>query len=198
MSGLSMSVNRFHQVVMIIGLMGCVWPLMMLVHESGHVLGALATGGHVQRMVWYPLVLSRTDVSPNPSPLIVVWAGPGFGAIAPAVLAMGISALRWSISYLITFFGGFCLLANGTYIGVGTFERVGDAKDMLRLGTPPWVMLLFGLSTTIWGLWLINRVSPKLGFGKHPTVVRSDHAYGVLVFALVVLIVGFAIGNQGV
>jgi hypothetical protein len=198
MGGLPMPVNRFHQIVMIVGLVGCVWPLMMLVHESGHVLGALVTGGHVQRMVWYPLVLSRTDVSPNPSPLIVVWAGPAFGAIVQALSAMGISALRSSTSYLFTFFGGFCLLANGTYIGVGTFERVGDAKDMLRLGTPPWVMVMFGLTTTIWGLWLINRVSPKLGFGKHPMKLRPDHAYGVLVFATIILVVGFAVGNQGI
>jgi hypothetical protein len=130
-------------------------------------------------------------------PLVVVWAGPAFGAIAPAVLAACISAAKLSIGYLVNFFAGFCLIANGAYIGVGTFEHVGDAKDMLRLGTPPWIMLLFGVAAYVVGFWVWNRVSPKLGFGKRPGPIRRDHAYAVLVIAIAVCVAGFAVGNRG-
>jgi hypothetical protein len=192
-----MTTQRINQFLLLIGLAGFCWPMMMLIHESGHALAAIATGGHVQRIVWYPLVFSRTDVNPNPKPLIVVWAGPIVGAIAPAAISACISAVRLSISYLISFFAGFCLIANGAYIGVGTFERVGDAKDMLRLGSPAWIMLLFGAVATICGLWIWHGVSPRLGLGSQPAYVRRDHAYGLLAVAVFICAIGFAFGNKG-
>ena len=39
--------------------------------------------------------------------------------------------------YLWRFFTGFCMIANGLYIAVGSFDRVGDAGDLLRHGAPP-------------------------------------------------------------
>jgi len=56
---------------------------MMAVHEFGHVIGALTSGGVVERVVLYPLTISRTDVSPNPNPSIVVWLGPILGCVIP-------------------------------------------------------------------------------------------------------------------
>ena len=47
------------------------WFLMQAVHELGHVLAAWLTGGAVQRVVLSPLEISRTDVMPNPRPLVV-------------------------------------------------------------------------------------------------------------------------------
>jgi uncharacterized membrane protein YidH (DUF202 family) len=170
---------------------------MMLIHESGHMLGAIFTGGQVERLIWHPLVFSRTDVSPNPSPLIVVWAGPLFGAVAPAILAACLSAAKAPVAYLAQFFAGFCLIANGGYIGVGTFERVGDAKDMLRLGTQPWLMVAFGVLAIVAGFWIWNRISPKLGFGRNPKKISTVHAYAMLLVAIGFWSLAFTVGNRG-
>ena len=62
------------------------WLGMQAVHESGHVLGAHLTGGRVARVVLHPLTISRTDLSHNPRPLLVVWAGPAVGVLLPLVL----------------------------------------------------------------------------------------------------------------
>jgi hypothetical protein len=194
--GFAMS-QRGAQFVMVVGLLGVSWPLMMLVHESGHMTAAWVTGGRVQRLIWYPLCFSRTDVMPNPSPLVVVWAGPVVGAVVPAVVAALGAAGRLSISYILSFFAGFCLLANGAYIGVGTFERVGDARDMLRLGASPVSMVLFGLFATMLGVWLLNRVSPQLGFGRNPKPIRKDHAFALLGLAAAICVIGFLLGNRG-
>ena len=64
---------RFHQILFAASLVALCWFAMMAVHELGHVVGALVTGGSIERMVLYPLAISRTDVSPNPHPAIVVW-----------------------------------------------------------------------------------------------------------------------------
>lgn len=44
----------------------------------------------------------------------------------------------------VQFWAGFCLIANGAYLGVGWTMRAGDAGDLLRHGTPVGVMVLFG------------------------------------------------------
>ncbi|HVT89357.1 MAG TPA: hypothetical protein VHD56_10930 [Tepidisphaeraceae bacterium] len=82
--------RRFRQILLVGGILWTSWLAMMLVHECGHVLGGLATGGTVRRVVWHPAVISRTDVKPNPHPLVEIWAGPIFGSMLPVVIALGL------------------------------------------------------------------------------------------------------------
>jgi hypothetical protein len=123
------------------------WP-MMAFHELGHILAALATGGTVTHVELLPWAFSRTDISPNPSPLTTVWAGPIIGVLLPLCLWLVCHAfLRVRMSILtrtLGFFTGFCLIANGAYISLGSFDKIGDAGEMLRLGTPPLLMHTFG------------------------------------------------------
>ena len=191
--------NLLRRVALLVGLSAVSWLGMMLVHEFGHMLGAWLTGGHVQQVVWHPLAISRTDVKPNPWPLLVVWAGPLVGVVLPVVVDRVLVFTRISVAYLFTFFAGFCLIANGAYIGCGVFDPIGDAGDMIRLGTPRWAMAFFGLCCVVGGFWLWHRISPKLGFGRREDqqTIPARHAYGVLAFAVALVIVGFIFGNRG-
>lgn len=170
---------RFHQIIFIVAVLGLCWQGMLAVHELGHVIGAIATGGLVNRVVLHPAAISRTDVDPNPSPRIVVWAGPVAGSLLPLVVLMGLQIAKLSAQGrgLLQFFAGFCLLANGAYIGVGGFDGVGDAGEMLRHGTPMWAMLVFGISACALGLWLWHRLGPLKHFLTHPETVRWPHAF---------------------
>jgi hypothetical protein len=150
------------------------WLAMQAVHELGHILAAWLTGGTVERVILEPLAISRTDVSPNPSPLAVAWAGPIIGAALPLLLAI---LCRWRFQslrdsggaadavqvplrrvvdprLLADFFAGFCLIANGAYIGIGSFDRIGDAGDIMRHGSPRWLLVLFGVVTISGGLFI--------------------------------------------
>jgi hypothetical protein len=65
--------------------------------------------------------------------------------------------VRVSMSVLkpaLAFFTGFCLIANGAYLSLGTIDKIGDAGQMLRLGTPPWLMWTTGLLFIATGLAL--------------------------------------------
>jgi hypothetical protein len=66
----------------------------MAVHELGHVIGAVISGGVVERVVLHPLTISRTDVSPNPHPGIVVWLGPVIGCLFPLALAWSVGGSK--------------------------------------------------------------------------------------------------------
>ena len=161
-----MKMKRLDQFILIATFVGFSWLAMQAVHELGHVLGAVASGGTVTKVVLHPLTFSRTDVHPNPHPLLVVWAGPVVGAALPLLTFLLAWALRWPGAYLFRFFAGFCLLANGLYIGAGSFPALADAGDMLRHGSPQWQLVLFGLATAPLGLYLWNGLGPSFGLGE--------------------------------
>jgi hypothetical protein len=172
------------------------WLGMQAIHEAGHLLGARLTGGRVERVVLNPLTISRTDLSENPQPLLVAWADPVFGALAPVLLWAATSLVRMPGAFVLRFFAGFCLLANGLYIGVGSFDGVGDCGDLLRNGAPIWHLWLFGTLTAPIGLWLWHRQGPHFGLGKAHGEVNAGVAYVALVACLGLLTLGFAVGGE--
>jgi peptidase M50B-like protein len=129
------------------------WLLMQIVHELGHMTAAWVTGGRVTHVVLHPLAISRTDVNPNPHPLVVAWGGPIIGAALPVAIWLLSKLVRRQMRFL-QFFAGFCLVANGAYIGIGSFQRIGDCNELLRDGSPMWTLCLFGAIATVLGLWL--------------------------------------------
>lgn len=100
--------QRAQQVLLIILVMATSWLAMMAVHELGHVVHAIVSGGHVQRVVLHPLAISRTDVSPNPHPLFVAWGGAIWGTVIPLVLLAVVRTVAPKYTYLAAFFAGFC------------------------------------------------------------------------------------------
>src|SRR5688572_11187264 len=104
------------------------WLGMQAVHEFGHMCGAWLTGGQVRRVVLHPLTISRTDLAVNPQPLVVVWAGPIFGVLVPLAIWLIAAACLFPGASVLRFFAGFCLVANGLYIGIGSFEGAGDCR----------------------------------------------------------------------
>lgn len=165
---------------------------MMAVHELGHVAGAVVTGGSVERVVLYPLTISRTDVSPNPHPAIVVWLGPVIGCLLPLGL-FAIVPQRLTVMRKVTrFFAGFCLIANGAYVSIGSVNQIGDCREMLRTGTPLWALLAFGVITVPLGLHLWNGLGSVKYFIDHPEVVTPRMAYVAAGILFVAISAGFA------
>jgi hypothetical protein len=172
------------------------WLGMQAVHELGHAAAARLTGGQVERVVLHPLTISRTDLARNPRPLAVVWAGPLVGVLLPLALWGAAWAARLPGAFVMRFFAGFCLLANGAYIGAGSFDGVGDCGEMLRHGSPMWLLWLFGLACLPAGLWLWHGLGADFGLGPAPREVRADVAYTCLVGCALLLTLGFVVGGR--
>jgi hypothetical protein len=169
---------------------------MQAVHECGHVLGAWMTGGEVIRIVLHPLTISRTDLGLNPHPLPVVWAGPVFGVLFPLALWGTAATLRMPGSFVLRFFAGFCLIANGSYIAAGSFARVGDCGEMLRHGSLMWQLWLFGAITIPAGFWLWHRQGTRFGFGSAKDEIDPRVVYGTLIASLLLVVLGFSAGGE--
>ena len=188
--------QRFHQFLFAVSLLALSWYAMMAVHEFGHVAGAVFTGGTIERVVLHPLTISRTDVSPNPHPAIVVWLGPFIGCFLPLAV-FGIVPRRFTVLRNVArFFVGFCLIANGAYISIGSFDRVGDCGEMLRTGTPLWAMLAFGAMTIPLGLYLWHSLGSLQYFIENPSAVTPRTAYVAAGALFILIAVEFALSLQ--
>src|SRR5687768_1269486 len=116
--------KRFDSILLIAVTLVACWLGMQAVHEAGHVLGAWITGARVERVVLHPLTISRTDVSENHWPLVVVWMGPIFGVAAPIAIWFLAMLARLPGTFVLRFFAGFCLIANGGYLAFGALQRI--------------------------------------------------------------------------
>ena len=164
------------------------WLGMQVVHESGHVLAAGLSGATGIRVVLHPLEISRTDVAINPQLAFVTWCGPMVGIVLP--LAGWWMLRRWcrSLAFLGQFFAGFCLVANGAYLGMSPVSAVGDAEVLVRCGTPLWLLAAFGLATVVPGFWLWNGLGADFGWGPQAKPV-SMKLTSVIWLSLVAVVV---------
>jgi hypothetical protein len=186
---------KFHREILIASTLLGSWLGMQAVHELGHLSGAWVTGGTVQRVVLHPLTISRTDLTENPSPLIVVWAGPILGALLPILLWLTAATTKMPGSFVLRFFAGFCLIANGLYISLGSFGHIGDCGEMLRHGSAFWQLWLFGLVTVPPGVWLWHGQGTEFGLRKAAKPVSATVAYAVLTICCLTLAVEFVFGG---
>jgi hypothetical protein len=129
------------------------WLAMLALHEIGHALHALVSGGKIDRIAFPLFGFSRTDLSLDPHPQFVAWGGPVWGCLLPFVILSIAHATRRAIGTARAF-AGFCLIANGAYIGLGPAMTAGDPHDLLRHGAPTWTLIAFGIVAFTAGLYL--------------------------------------------
>jgi hypothetical protein len=171
------------------------WLGMQAVHEAGHVLGAKVTRGRVEAVCLHPLTISHTELTENPAPLFVVWAGPIVGVVVP-LLAWAIAATAsWSSTFLLRFFAGFCLIANGAYIAGGSVSGVGDAAVMLRHGSPNWLSWVFGVLTLPADLALWHNQGRMFGLGPRTEPVRAWHVGFAAATSASLILIGLFFSN---
>ncbi|MHC4997345.1 MAG: hypothetical protein ACYTGQ_20140 [Planctomycetota bacterium] len=96
-------------------------------------------------------------------------------------------AFRESLVYLARFFAGMCLIANGAYIGVGAFNRVGDTAAMLGFGSPRWAPVLFGCVCIPLGLAMWHGLGARFGLGRKARPVNPKHAWASVGLAVVIV-----------
>jgi hypothetical protein len=187
---------KFHCEILIVSTLLNSWLGMQAIHELGHVGGAWLTGGTVKQVVLHPLTISRTDLGDNPAPLAVVWSGPLVGVLLPLLIWLLSAAAKIPGSFVLRFFAGLCLIANGLYIGLGSFCGIGDCGEMLRHGSQIWHLWLFGIITIPAGFWLWHGQGANFGLGKVAKVVSPATAYCHAVICILILAAEVILGGE--
>jgi hypothetical protein len=175
--------KRQHQIVLIGSTLAFSWLAMQAVHELGHVVGLMLSGGEVAQVILHPAKISQTRLADNPHPQFVAWMGPVVGTLLPAVLMLVARIADWRGCYVLQFFAGFCLVANGAYLAFGSIGGIGDAGDLVRHGAAPTLLWMFGLVTIPTGLWLWN------GLGSHFGLRNSGRVDPLVTYLMLTLAV---------
>jgi len=181
--------DRLCQLVLIVSAVAFSWLAMMAVHELGHVLHLVFTGGTVDYVVLHPLAISYTHPGRNPHPGVVAWGGAVWGCLLP-LLALGVvRAIAPSWAYLPAFFAGFCLIANGAYVAGDALLQGGDGRDLVAGGAPAWLLIMLGVAAVCGGLRLWNGLGPHFGLGPARGRVDRRAAVGAAAALAALLVV---------
>lgn len=130
----------------------CWYPFMCL-HELGHILSAQFTGGRIQEIILVPWKFSQTVIRHSHHPLIDAWAGPLLGVTLP-LFAYSLHKKFKRENDFLSILTGFCLMANGLYIGLGWIDKVGHAGDIITHNFSIISMILFGIISSTTGLFI--------------------------------------------
>lgn len=115
------------------------WVMMTLTHELGHIIGGWLGGATLTDHDLAPWHLPYSTHSPDPIPLLTLWAGPMLGVLVPVVFALAVRR-KW-----VWFIADFCVLANGAYLALAwaSGDRLLDTPRLLEAGTPPFTIALY-------------------------------------------------------
>jgi len=98
--------------------------------------------------------------------------------------------LRWLGWYILQFFAGFCLVANGIYFAVVSFiPNVADPGDLMRAGSPRWPLILFGIVTIPIGFFLWNGLGAHFGLGQGARKVEWGPTIATFLCLLLLIVV---------
>jgi hypothetical protein len=137
---------------------------MQWTHELGHILTGLATGSEIDRVILHPFRFSMTQFASNPHPHLTTWGGPILGVLIGAGLPILLSLRLRSARACLLIVAAFVMVANGMYIGLGAFHPIADASDLVRHGSPRWVLGVFGLVCLIGARVIVIPVIFRVGY----------------------------------
>ncbi|WP_235935366.1 hypothetical protein [Candidatus Laterigemmans baculatus] len=149
---------------------------MTTTHEGGHIVGGMACGATLVDYDLAPCRMPYSLHSPDPRPLMTLWAGPLLGVLIPVSLAALIRE-RWA-----WFIADFCVVANGGYLALAWMsgDRFLDTPRLLEAGVNPALIMLY-CSVTI-GAGYVRFRSDCIHFLRRSPAHPNDgeHLYGLL------------------
>ena len=138
----------------------------MAIHELGHILSAKLNKGTIEHVELRPWTISHTMISGSNNPVMDAWLGPITGITIPVLAWIALHKTNFKTPLL--FFAGFCLIANGIYLGLGWIGPHGDCKTIIDNGGQTWPMIIFGLISSVAGFtsWHVLSQTPNNGLQK--------------------------------
>ena len=116
---------------------------MTFTHECGHIVGGMACGATLTDFDLVPWRMPYSLHSPDPHPLVTLWAGPLLGVAVP-LIASSIIRKRWA-----WFIADFCVIANGGYLALAWLsgDRFLDTPRLLAAGAYPASIVVYCILT---------------------------------------------------
>ncbi|MBO6739878.1 MAG: M50 family metallopeptidase [Phycisphaerales bacterium] len=175
------SQSRTIYILSVLTVLAFSWLYMQWTHELGHILTGIATGAELDRVILNPFRFSMTQFASNPRPHLTTWGGPVLGVLIGAGVPILLSTHMKSVRASLLIVAAFVMIANGLYIGLGAFHPIADTSDLVRHGSPRWVLGVFGLVCVIVARAL---VIPAIYRAWDTSSMKCCWPFGILTLAL--------------
>lgn len=174
--------KTFQRFLIVLGVFVFAYNASTIIHELGHALTLVATGGEVDFIEVSPFSWSYAHYTSDPEPMATSWGGflweTVFGLFAFFVL--------WIAKSRLSLFGVVLAIASlagtGIYMLVGAVLRIGDSAALIRMGVPPSALIVIGSFLLLLVLPLILPLGVLLGVGKGKNKLTTT----ILVFSPIV------------
>ena len=136
-------IKCFQQMLIVLGIFVFSYNLSNLIHESGHALNAVLTGGSLNKITMSPLSWCYAWTSGG-NRIFVIWGGFLWQTIVPTVILL----LLWCFKSRLSLYALFLVLVSfaesGIYMITGAVAGIGDGGNLVRYGIPPFILLTVG------------------------------------------------------
>ena len=138
----------------------------ILIHEFGHILNGVATGGKFDHIEFSVLGWSRAFLAPHGEPRAVSWGGVQW---ACTISLLGF-LLCWAFrSRAVLFFLVLTIDAfasSGQYLMVGLFTGEGDGAHLAMMGVSKPILIIIGSALLLVVFPISGLAGPLLGLGR--------------------------------
>lgn len=159
-------VKRLQQMLIVLGIFVFSYNLGNLIHESGHALNAVLTGGSLNKITMSPLSWCYTWTSGG-NRIFVIWGGFLWQTIIPIVLLF--LCFKSRIALYALFLALVSFAESGIYMIAGAAAGIGDGGSLVKLGTPPFILITVGGILLLCCLPLSLPIGVLLGIGQKQT-----------------------------
>lgn len=145
----------------------------VLLHESGHALGAILHGDRVYAIVMQ-IPAPAGYVQASSSSWMLTWGGVFFGALfslPPLLLARLLSSKSMG-RFAALLVSALCLAHNGLYLAVGSIIPFADAAGMVDRGAPRWFLFVLGVPLLAGFIVVLSRAIVMIGLRPADSVSK--------------------------
>ncbi len=162
------NIKCFQQLLTVLGIFVFSYNLGNLIHESGHALNAVLSGGSVNRITLSPLSWCYASTSGG-NRMFVVCGGFLWQTALPTVILVLLWCFKSRLSLWALFLALVSFAPSGIYMIIGAVAGIGDGGRLIKYGIPPFVLLTVGSILLLCCLPLALPLGPFLGVGRKQT-----------------------------
>lgn len=156
------------QIILLIGGFAIAYNIAIALHEFGHTIAVVFSGGQIKEYVLNPFSWSW-NLGQNVSNIIfTAWGGVTFGLLFALIPLLLIFKIRttWFV-FLCKLIAACALMINGIYLLAGTLLNFGDGGELARLGISPTIIIILGVTYLLISMAFWSNLQYHLGFNKH-------------------------------
>ena len=159
-------------ILALLGQFALAYNVSMALHELGHAVGLVLSGGQVAHITLNPFCWCWTWYATNPRPIVTAWSGVVVGVLFALLPCIALATFGRRTPRLFVLLGIVALAANGIYLLDGVLSNVGDGADIVDLGAPRLLPITVGAILVLAAaLWFIL-VQPKIGIPSSASFPR--------------------------